>query len=157
VFEWFFALPSAVQAGIIALTGTIISVGSVLWLDHRKSSREDYRAATDAEIKSRAELVRDMANHIGTLQKDLGLVNDQLEELRQREFTQMQAMRSDMDALDRRWRHLANNLVFYNQIIIRKLRALGEKVPPFTGFRQFAQEGGNIKEEWLDHINEKDC
>jgi hypothetical protein len=34
------------------------------------------------------------------LQKDLSLVNDQLEELRQREFTQMQTMRSDMDALD---------------------------------------------------------
>jgi peptidoglycan hydrolase CwlO-like protein len=157
VFDWFFTLHSAVQSGMIAVIGTAISVGSVIWLDRHKSRRDGYKSASDAEINSRAKLVSDMANHIGNLQKDLNAVNDQLEELRDREFRQMQTMRADMEALDRRWRHLANNLIFYNQIVVRRLRVLGQKIPPFTGFRQFAEEGGHIKEEWLDQLNDERC
>lgn len=126
------ALIAAIVGPFIAVLTTRVSL--------RRQSRVD---AENTEVTVRAKFVQDLTARVSDLE-------GRLDRASKRERDLVDRYRQDIESVDRRWRHLTNNLLAYSQVIVAKLRASGIDVPPFTGWDRFVEEGGTVRREWLD-------
>lgn len=129
---------SSVVAIIVSVTLGAIVTYAVSRLTERHTAAT---AASNVEVTVRAALVEQMAHRITALEEriDAGFRRERQLSARYRE---------DIEAIDTRWRHLANNMLTWMVQARRKLRVAGIEIEPFTGFEKFEAEGGSVRPEW---------
>lgn len=127
--------------------GGIVTFLVTRFSDRAKTRDSNASRASDAEITVRAKFVTDLAQRVGDLEQRLDRAN-------QRERELVERYRADTEAIERRYRHLTSSLVFHAAILRRHLVRCGEQVPLFTGWDKFIEEGGQVREEWIEAISD---
>lgn len=159
-----FDLPAPVEQLVVAVGGGGVAI-IVAKIVERIKGRG---LAESAEFTTRAQLVRDMAKELGELRIALSAAwareheataqhrRDMAEadRLQRAAFVKYQ---TDMDSLDRRWRHLARKLLQRDIALRHLLHKAGiadVDLPSFDGFDEFEREGGTIAEEWAHAMSD---
>lgn len=159
---WDNLIPFLIALFIASVIGAVIKV-----LVGRYSTQQNYRdAASLEEIKVRALFVKEL--YQGILDRDRRILDieqerdkrqDELEKELRRIYDELRVCKDDInkqvEACERRYRHLVNNLVFYAQFLRDRLLRLGQQTPKFTGFTTFEREGGEINPNWLRSFDEE--
>lgn len=150
---------SPVAAAIISA----VLGGGLSWIVTRATKKYDSTSAAAAsEINVRAQFVGDLQKEVGQLRETLNAAWQREREaaekhrtalteadrLQREAFTKYQR---DMDALDKRWRHLARELLTRDAYLRRVLSRNGipaDEIPEFKGLERFEQEGGSVPDDW---------
>lgn len=130
--------PTVLAAIVAAVLSFVVTMLTARLSDTRKAAA----AAASQEITVRAQFVQDLTNRVRDLEGRMDLAANRERELVDR-------YHSDIEAIDRRYRHLVGNLVQRERALRRILRDHKiEDVPDFTGWEQYEREGGELREQW---------
>ena len=145
-------LASGTANPLIGLAAIIIT-GLVTYFvtrltDRAKSDASLVRSAADREISVRAEFVTHLSTRIRELEERVDAASRRERELIER-------YRVDIDAIDSRYRHLTNSLVFHVALMRRSMLRAGMSPPEFTGWDSFLNEGGFVRDEWSAAVSDQ--
>ena len=144
------ALDAVTQTNPIIGLVAILLTGFVTFLvtkftDRAKLDAAGSKAAADQEIIVRAELVTHLVSRVRDLEERVDAASRRERELVER-------YRVDTEAIEQRYRHLTSSLVFHAAVLRRQLYRAGLKPPEFTGWDKFIEEGGFVREEWVEAV-----
>ena len=153
---------SIVIAAASVVLGGLTAYVTASWTARRNAGV----AASEKEIVVRAQLVQDLAKRQGELESALQDAwererdrekehREALEAVSQRERQTFENYRRDLIDVERRWRHLAADLIQHIIALRRMLRERGVRLPRFTALDRFEAEGGRVREEWVRAIAEE--
>jgi CheY-like chemotaxis protein len=135
---------------IAVFISTALAAFFTWWATRATESRKASAQAASQEVTVRAEFVRDLSARARELEERLDAAGRRERELSDR-------YHSDLDAIDRRYRHLVTNLIMRERQLRRMLYERGaEHIPVFQGWQQFIDEGGEVREAWVADSGEGD-